>query len=70
LHPHANNPGEPKLMPTMRLVSMNPEQQQNQQRVKASPVAPSVLRRAVSAADWIAADLKGAAVQSLRLARS
>jgi hypothetical protein len=59
LHPRANNPGEPKLMPTMRLVSMHPEQQQNDQRVSApSRVAPSVLRRAVSAADWIAADLR------------
>ena len=46
-------------MPTMRLVSMHPEQQQNEQRVSApSRVAPSVLRRAVSAADWIAADLR------------
>jgi hypothetical protein len=51
--------GVPQLVPTMRLVSMHPEQQQNEQRVSApSQVAPSVLRRAVSAADWIAADLR------------
>ena len=46
-------------MPTMRLVSMDPEQQTTEGRISsASRVAPSVLRRAVSAADWIAADLR------------
>ena len=46
-------------MPMVRLVSMDTEQQKTEERVNApSRVAPSVLRRAVSAADWIAADLR------------
>jgi len=47
-------------MPMVRLVSMQPEDPpQQKHRVTApSRVAPSVLLRAVSAADWIAADLR------------
>ena len=49
-----------RLMPMVRLVSMQPEDPpQQKHRVSApSRVAPSVLLRAVSAADWIAADLR------------
>jgi len=45
-------------MPTMRLVSMHPEQKKCERVASPSRVAPSVLLRAVSAADWIAADLR------------
>jgi hypothetical protein len=48
-----------KLMLMVRLVSMDPEQAKTEERNSApSRVPPSVLRRAVSAADWIAADLR------------
>jgi len=54
-----NQNGEAILMPTMRLVSMQSEESQRRDRITApSRVAPSILRRAVSAADWIAADLR------------
>jgi hypothetical protein len=47
------------LMPTMRLVSMHSDEPRGKDRITApSRVAPSILLRAVSAADWIAADLR------------
>jgi hypothetical protein len=56
---NVNQNGEAILMPTMRLVSMQSEESQRTDRITApSRVAPSILRRAVSAADWIAADLR------------
>jgi hypothetical protein len=46
-------------MPTLRLVSMHSEEPKRKDRITApSRVAPSILLRAVSAADWIAADLR------------
>jgi hypothetical protein len=46
-------------MPTLRLVSMQADDPKRNSRVTApSRVAPTVLLRAVSAADWIAADLR------------
>jgi len=51
--------GATRLMPTMWLVSMQPEDPDKQERITApSRVPPAVLLRAVSAADWIAADLR------------
>jgi hypothetical protein len=51
--------GHMSLMPTMRLVSMRSEEPTGKDRITApSRVAPSILLRAVSAADWIAADLR------------
>jgi hypothetical protein len=47
-----------RLMPTMRLVSMNPEHQKGERVNAPARVPPSVLLRAVSACDWIAADLR------------
>ena len=44
-------------MPMVRLVSMNPERQKGERVSSPAHVAPSVLLRAVSACDWIAADL-------------
>jgi hypothetical protein len=51
--------GDKRLMPTMRLVSMHSDERGGKDRITApSRVAPSILLRAVSAADWIAADLR------------
>jgi len=47
-----------RLMPTTRLVSMNPEHQNGERISSPARVAPSILLRAVSACDWIAADLR------------
>jgi hypothetical protein len=48
-----------RVLPTLRLVSMQAEDPEKKQRITAPwRVAPSVLLRAVSAADWIAADLR------------
>jgi hypothetical protein len=56
---NVNQNGEAILMPTMRLVSMHSDEPTGKDRITApSRVAPSILLRAVSAADWIAADLR------------